>query len=319
MRGPRGLDKGAEGRQLKHMIRMKHGRKTKKMKAMMSVLVALVAMMTAGEAMAAGWNVTLTLKRDTIEDAMIMPSAVFIDEAGEKYYVVDSGKNRLLSFDRQGNLLHVFKAGDALESPFDMVRTDDGTIWIVEKGKNSLTRIDLKAQQTIPSKLKSAGRTVYPHRLETDGSSLFVQDKSTGDILIYDSGLNERKRIACDSCAQGFFDFKVEGSTIWALDRQGKAIYSYGTTGERKKVIKLGDEVTYPVSVAVGPSGYLYVLDRHRRDIAVFDPDGAFKYRFLQSGIASGQLYYPVEIRFDPWEGLCVTDEGNARVEVYKR
>ena len=43
--------------------------------------------------------------------------------------VVDSGKNRILSFDRAGNLLHVFKAGDTLERPFDMVRTTDGALW----------------------------------------------------------------------------------------------------------------------------------------------------------------------------------------------
>ncbi len=281
--------------------------------------LVLFALMLAGEVWATGWNVTLSLKRDTIEDAMIMPSAVFIDKEGEKYYVVDSGKNRILSFDRQGNLLHVFKAGDTLKTPFDMVRTEKGILWIVEKGKNSLTKIDLKAQKTIPQTLTSNGKTVYPHRLETDGNLLYVQDKATGDILVLDNNLNEKKRIGCDSCSQGFFDFKVEDDTIWALDRIGKAVYSFSTSGVQKSVIQLGDEVTYPVSLAVGPSGYLYVLDRHQKNIAVFDITGKFKYRFLQAGIASGQLYYPVEIRFDPWDGLCVTDEGNARVEVYKR
>lgn len=281
--------------------------------------VALFVLVTTGETMAAAWNVSLSLKRDTIEDAMIMPSSVFADKAGEKYYVVDSGKNRILSFDRSGNLLHVFKAGDTLEAPFDMVRTDDGTLWVVEKGKNSLTKIDLKAQKTLPQTLSSKGKTFFPHRLETDGTMLYVQDKASGDILVYDNNLVETNRIACDSCSQGLFDFKVKGDTVWALDRLGKAIYSYSLSGKQKNVIQLGEEVVYPVSIAVGPSGYLYVLDRHSRDIAVYDSEGEFKYRFLQPGIASGQLYYPVEILFDPWEGLCVTDEGNARVEVYTR
>ena len=288
-------------------------------KPLVLILVALFVLVSAGETWAAAWNVSLSLKRDTIEDAMLMPTAVFADKAGEKYYVVDSGKNRVLSFDRSGNLLHVFKAGDTLETPFDMVRTADGTLWIVEKAKNSLTKIDLKAQKTIPETLISKGKTVFPHRLETDGKLLYVQDKSSGDIIVYDNSLVETNRIECDSCSQGFFDFKVKGDTIWALDRLGKAIYSYSLSGTQKKVIQLGEEVIYPVSIAVGPSGYLYVLDRQRRDIAVYDPEGEFKYRFLQPGIASGQLYYPVEILFDPWEGLCVTDEGNARVEVYKR
>lgn len=290
-----------------------------KTKSLALVIVVLLSLVFVGEALASGWNVTLTLKRDTIEDAMLMPSAVFVDAEGEKYYVVDSGKNRLLSFDRQGTLLHVFTAGGALDKPFDMVRTAEGNLWIVEKGKNSLTKIDLKEQKTIPNTLSSKGKTVYPHRLETDGNLLYVQDKASGDIIVYDKNLNEKQRIGCDSCAQGFFDFKVLGDTIWALDRLGKAVYSFSTSGARKSVIQLGDKVTYPVSLAIGPSGYIYVLDRHQKDIAVFDQNGEFKYRFLQPGISSGQLYYPVEIRFDPWEGLCVTDEGNARVEVYQR
>ena len=70
---------------------------------------------------------------------------------------------------------------------------------------------------------------------------------------------------------------------------------------------------------ALGPGGFLFVVDLHNRDVAVFDTNGKFKYRFLQPGIATGQLYFPAEIRFDPWDGMCITDEGNARVEVYRQ
>lgn len=291
-------------------------------KALMAGTAAAVLLLTviiSGRAGATAWNVELTLKRDTIEDAMLMPSALFVDKGREQYYVVDSGKNRLLSFNRQGALLNVFNAGGALQAPFDMVRTDDGMIWVVEKGRNSLTSIDLQSKQTTPNILRSKGGPVYPHRLETDGQRLFVQDKGSGDILIYDRNLNEQQRIVCSECSQGFFDFKVEGSTIWALDRIGRSVYALGMNGGVEKNFRLGDAVTYPVSLAIGPGGFLFVLDRHSRDVAVFDPAGAFKYRFLQPGIANGQLYYPAEIRFDPWDGMCITDEGNARVEVYKQ
>lgn len=289
-----------------------------KTKALLFAALFLLLVNVSG-VWASSWNVSLTLKRDTIEDAMVMPTAVFVDKEGEKYYVVDSGKNRVLSFDRAGNLLHVFTAGNTLEVPFDMVRLDDGVLWVVEKGKNTLTQIDLQAKKTIPETLISRGVKVFPHRIETDGSLLYVQDKSTGDIIVYDNKLVEKNRIECDSCLQGFFDFKLKGETIWALDRLGKAIYAYSTSGKQNKKIQLGKEVVYPSSIAVGPSGYIFVLDRQSKDIAAYDPEGVYKYRFLQPGISSGQLYYPVEITFDPWDNLCVTDEGNARVEVYTR
>ncbi|MHB8810052.1 MAG: NHL repeat-containing protein [Desulfobulbaceae bacterium] len=284
-----------------------------------ALAVFLLALSVTADALAISWAVELSLKRDTIEDAMLMPSALFIDEGREQYYVVDSGKNRLLSFSRQGALLNVFIAGGALQTPFDMVRTGDGMIWVVEKGKNSLTSIDLQGKQTTPHTLRSKGGTVYPHRLETDGERLFVQDKATGDILVYDRNLNEQQRFVCSECSEGFFDFKIEGDKLWSLDRMGKSVYVLGMSGGVEKTFRLGDAVTSPVSLALGPGGFLFVLDLYSRDVAVFDPDGEFKYRFLQPGIASGQLYYPVEIRFDPWDGMCITDEGNARVEVYKQ
>lgn len=267
----------------------------------------------------AAWNVEVTLKRDTIEDAMIMPSSLFIDKKREQYYVVDSGKNRLLSFSRKGELLNVFTAGGFLERPFDMVRTDDGTIWVVEKERNTLTSIDLKAKKTIPHTLNYQGKLVYPHRIETDGNQLYVQDKATGTIIVYSLDLVLQKSFACTDCRQGFFDFKVYDDSVWALDRLAKTVYVFDSAGSVTRKIELGDNVTYPVSLAVGPSGYMYILDRYSRDVAVYDQEGEYKYSFLQYGIASGQLYYPNEIRFDPWEGLCITDEGNARVEVYRR
>jgi len=61
------------------------------------------------------------------------------------------------------------------------------------------------------------------------------------------------------------------------------------------------------------------VLDRQQRNVVVYDKNGEFKYRFLEKGITRGQLYYPSEIRFDPWGELCLVDEGNGRVEIFKR
>ncbi len=268
---------------------------------------------------ASGWAWQRVLKQDRFQDAMQMPTAMFVDAEKGHYYVVDSGRNRLLSFNRQGELLHIFNAGRALQTPFDMVKTGVGGIWVVEKGKNSLSYIDLKARKVTPATLYYKGTLVYPDRVEAAGSLLYVLDKATGSIISYDRDLIAKTRFSCSGCGTGFVDFKIHGKRIWALDQQGKTVYRFRLDGTREAVIQLGDTVNFPVSLDIGPSGYIYVLDRHARDVAVYDKDGVFKYRFLGKGISRGQLYYPVEIRFDPWGGLCVVDEGNARVEIFTR
>ena len=75
----------------------------------------------------------------------------------------------------------------------------------------------------------------------------------------------------------------------------------------------------FPVSLAVGPSGYLYVLDRHQNSVLVYDESGVFRYSFLSSGQSVSNVYFARQVRFDPWDRLCVVDEGNGRVEVFNR
>ncbi|HEB69573.1 MAG TPA: hypothetical protein ENI88_08130 [Desulfobulbus sp.] len=268
---------------------------------------------------ASGWAWQRVLKQDRFQDAMQMPTAVFVDAEKGQYDVVDSGRNRLLSFNRQGELLHIFNAGKALKTPFDMVKTDAGGIWVVEKGRNSLSSIDLKARKVTPATLYFRGALVYPDRIESASTLLYVLDKATGSIISYSTDLVAKTRFSCSGCRGGFVDFKIHGTKIWALDQQEQTVYRFRLDGTREAVIPLGDRVNFPVSLDIGPSGYIYILDRHARDVAVYDKNGVFKYRFLGKGMSRGQLYYPVEIRFDPWGGLCVVDEGNARVDIFTR
>lgn len=265
------------------------------------------------------WQWTMALKQNLLKDSMIMPTSLYIDEEKEQYYVVDSGRNRILSFNRDGELLTIFNAGRSLDTPFDMVRSDDGVIWIVEKGRNSLTSVNLREKSVQPMTLRFDDVLLYPDRLEYHDGLLYVLDKMTGDIVSFDTGLVPRKRYACDDCPEGFIDFKIHEDRIWALDNPGRKIVLFDFNGAAAERLPLGDAVTYPYSLAVGPAGYIYILDRQKRNVVVYDKTGTFKYGFLRHGFARGEMYYPTEIRFDPWGRLCVTDEGNARVEVFSR
>jgi hypothetical protein len=263
------------------------------------------------------WDKVLKQEKDT--DAMITPTALFIDEQKELYYVVDSGRNRLLSFSRKGELLNIFNAGKSLSIPFDMVKTDNNGLWVVEKGRNSLSYIDLNKKNTSPKTLSYKGKQVYPDRIETDSGLLYVLNKATGDIISYASDLSATNRFSCSTCPWGFVDFKIHEKKLWALDQAKKTVRCFNLEGQLIRTFNLGSNVSFPISLAIGPAGFIYILDRQQRNIIVFDQDGEYKYRFLEKGMARGQLSYPNEIRFDPWGGLCLVDEGNARVEIFKR
>lgn len=259
------------------------------------------------------WDITLQDVAD--RGVMNAPTAIYIDDADERYYVVDTGNNRLLSYDRTGKFLSGFTANNQLQAPYDMIR-EPGVLWVVEKGKNSLTKIDLLKKTITPKRIIYQERQVFPDRLEMEDETLFLLDKAGGAIFSLDKDLNILKRFACKGCESGFVDFKVENNKIWALEQQEKAVYVFSLGGSLDKKIELhAEELDFARALAIDGNDLLYIIDRHKHSIAVFDDKGQFKYRFLQEGQARGQLYYPIEIRFDPWGRLFVVEEGNGRVQ----
>jgi DNA-binding beta-propeller fold protein YncE len=263
------------------------------------------------------WQWQMSLRIDKTGDSMYMPSAVAFDPESERYYVVDTGRNRLVSFDREGKLVRAFTADEQLKAPFDMVRLDNGQLWVVEKGRNSLTLIDIKAKKVQPNTLRDGTRLVFPDRIASAGGKLYVLDRASGQVLRLKDDLSVEQRFGCADCSAGLADFVIDRDSILALEPRDKKIYRFHADGTVAATFDLGAEIDFPVSLAVGAAGFVFVLDRHQNRVFAYDEDGSFRYRFLGLGQGAGKLYFPRQLRFDPWGRLCVVDEGNGRVEVY--
>jgi sugar lactone lactonase YvrE len=290
-------------------------KKTSYFASMLFMMIGLVFSLPANAAISWEWDLTLQEVPD--RGVMNLPTALYIDEELERYYVVDSGNNRLLSYSFAGEFLSGFTAGNQLQTPFDMIR-EEGVVWVVEKGRNSLTRIDLKAKKITPKTLSDQGQTVFPDRLDIEKNTLYLLDKAKGKILALDKNLEISKRYVCNDCESGFVDFKIKNNKIWALEQQEKAVYVFAMNGTLKKKIELqSDEIDFPRSLAIDDNELIFILDRHKSVVAIFDEQGDYKYSFLDGGQARGQIYYPIEIKFDPRGRLCVVEEGNGRIQVF--
>jgi sugar lactone lactonase YvrE len=267
----------------------------------------------------APWKWKMTLQNSKQRDLLFLPTALYADKDKARYYVVDSGKKRLLSYDIEGKFLNSFTANNQLQTPFDMVR-EQGVLWITEKEKNTITRVDLEAKKVVPNIIIHQGKKVFPHRLEMANDTLYVLDKATGSILSINRDMEVAKQFSCDKCKGGFIDFKVSKNKIWALEQKERTVYVFSLDGNLDRRIELlQSQLDFPVSLAIDAAGLIYILDRHQGNINVFDSTGLFKYSFLEIGQARSQLYYPIEILFDPWGNFCVVEEGNSRVQIFSR
>jgi len=265
------------------------------------------------------WQWQMSLRVEKTGESMYMPSAVAFDPKSERYYVVDTGRNRLVSFGKNGDIGKAFSANEQLKAPFDMVRLDNGQLWVVEKGRNSLTLIDVAAKKIKPNTLIDGERLVFPDRIAVARGKLHVLDRSSGQVLRLASDLSVEQRFGCPDCSAGLVDFVIDKDSVLALEPREKVVYRFRSDGTIAEKIDLKGEVDFPVSLAVGPSGFIYVLDRHQDSVLAFSEEGQFRYRFLGTGQSAGKVYFARELRFDPWGRLCVVDEGNGRVEIYGR
>lgn len=289
----------------------------RKLKSGLLLLVLLLLLPVVAAAESSVWEWRMSLKIEKPGDAMYMPSAVAFDAQAERYYAIDTGRNRLVSFSRDGDLLKVFTANDQLQSPFDMVRLDNGQLWVVEKGRNSLTLIDVAAKKIEQHNLRDGSQQVFPDRIAAADGKLYVLDRASGDVLRLGQDLSVEQRYGCRDCSAGFADFVLHNNELLAIEPRDKKIYRFSEPGQLLEAIQLGAEAGFPVSLDIGPAGFYYVLDRHANSVLAYDESGQFRYRFLTTGQSPGKVYFASQLRFDPWGRLCVVDEGNGRIEVY--
>lgn len=289
--------------------------------ALIALCLLPVFLSAAGLAQAAGsWQLQFNLTSPERKAPFLMITSLYIDPARERYYVVEAGGNKLHSFDFAGGYLNTFGPEGALLQPFAMGKSESGELWVVEKGRNSLTEIDLKGQQLTPKKLAYGGAEVYPDQFNLAGGIFYILDKSTGNIIKYDRELSPLMVYRSPADGAGFVDFIVRDQTVWALDAGRRRVHAFGADGSLDQEIDLtGYDFEFPVALEIGSSGFVYILDKHRGSVAVFDGTGTYKYSFLEKGHGRDGLYYPEDIVFDPLGRLCVIDAGNGRVAVYSR
>lgn len=304
---PKAICEGASMKYVKNML------------GQSALLAASIFIVTSTSLAAGPWAWKATLDGTGSGQTIDMPTALYVDVERQRYYVADSGGNRLVSFSKEGNFLLAFTAEDKLQIPYDMVRDNADVIWVVERGRNSLTSINIKAKEILPHIIKDGQRALVPDRLDYKDGIIYVLDKQTGQIALLGSDLTVKNWISCAECSSGIVDFKLTNDGIWALDQLDKKVVHFDGNGKLIKNFDVGQKVEFPVSLAIGPAGDVFVLDRHAADIDVFDAQGSFKYSFLTKGWSRGELYFPIEILFDPWGGLCVVEEGNGRVEIFGR
>ncbi len=279
------------------------------------VLNLLLSLIILGSA----WSFQLkfSLEKGSDDIHLRQPFATFFDQTNLRLYVADTGNNRLVSYELDGNPLKEFDAAGQLKGPIAMIRDDYGNLWVVERPLNSLTFIDLKAHRLERHQVIYHNNPVLIDRLAWWSPYLMLLDRTSGKVLVLDNSLNIKRVIAPqDQQFRGFIDFKIKGDIFWGLENVTGRIFAINLKNNQEKVISPQRRMVLPISIEIDNQENLYILDRDLKKIFVFDKNGRFRYSFLKEGFQPGQVRYPWQLLFVK-NNLLVVDEGNGRVDVW--
>ena len=246
------------------------------------------------------------------------PAFLALDMERQRYYVVDTQKKRLLSFDQEGAPLGEFDVAGGLTLPTAMTFARPGKMWLVERSTNSLLYVDLKTQEIRTfSPHGTDGKPLIPDHVATDGEHrLYVSDRLSGRVYALDDNLKVAAVFAPQPGGQ-FVDFKIKDKSLWALERVEQAIYQFDLNGQQKKHVTLQQQLDTPVSLEINSQQQIFILDRAIGKISRFAKSGQYLDSFGQKGYRRGQFNYPSQLIFDWQQRLCIVNQGNDQIEVF--
>lgn len=245
--------------------------------------------------------------------------------------VANTGKDQILKFGPQGDLLAVFdgttilvadkhggdngKGNDkkaekdesgasesiTFKKPTGVAVDESSLVYVADRNNNRV--VILSSAGVVMRSLgrtnpqgrfipgTGAGEFNKPTGVAISPSRIAVADRNNGRVQVFDRGFSF------------LFDIKLD---------QGAPVPS-GTSGSDED----DDEIGGPFAVAWGPDGALYVTDEGNDRVLVFDPQGALLASIGSEGDALGQFELPKGAAVSALSYLYAADRANKRVQKF--
>jgi tripartite motif-containing protein 71 len=212
------------------------------------------------------------------------PQGVAVSPNGKYVYVADTGNSRICYFTPRGSLLgewgrHGFHAGD-FDWPDDVAVAPDGTVFVSDTGNGRVQYFtptgsllgawrpersrNLRGIFAVTRSLVyvANGDRHCVYRFKFDGTSW--QESYWGSFGSGDGEFNIATDVGYSASPRRIFVADVWNHRVQYFTRLGSFLGKWGSRGTGP------GEFDYPVGVAVGPNGYVYVTDEGNYRVQYF-------------------------------------------------
>ncbi len=237
--------------------------------------------------------------------------------SADQIAVADAQGPRLLVFERSGATWTAVRIVSLPAPPVALVHDggrymlalrQPGGLFAVVPPEYRLARVAL-AQGMVPGALAAA----------LDGA-LFVHDPLAGRVVALEASGRVRTEVALEG-EIGALAAAPGGGFYAALPALGE-VRRYGPSGAQRASWKLpgeGPVPAWPNGLLSEPGGELLVLDRHGGRVLLLGPAGTVIGWGARRGWDPGLLRFPSGIAELPGGRVAVADEGNSRIQIFRR
>lgn len=265
-------------------------------------------------------------------DLLRRPSGVAMDEQG-RIYVADTGKQRVVIFDANGNYVNQFTDyGDGkfkYRDPIGVAVAPDGRTFVLSKTSKKIVIYN--------GEFKPIHEIVFPDpplALTIHDRKLYVT--TARGIMIGDLEGNLITSFGKRGKGKGEFDMPggitvgpngdiyVADSLnyrVQAFNKNGDPLWQYGSPiPADQAVMYRGSDRKFglPSSITLDGNGHLYVVDGLSSELIVLDTKGKFLQKIGDIGHDDGFFYYPDGITYAGQGKIVLADKFNDRVQVFQ-
>jgi DNA-binding beta-propeller fold protein YncE len=265
---------------------------------------------------------------------MTFPQGVAVDGVG-RLFVADTGNNRVLRFDPEGNYIGEFGGlGFELgrfDGPRDLFVGEALQLWVLDGENLRVVRYDLRGNlvglvfDMASEEVRARLGLVRPGGLAADtGGLLYVTDTAGDRLIVYQTLNGEISELGGFGTQPGRLRFPTgvavdDRGTIAVADGGNARIQALDAFGGFVRAWPLsGEHEANHVSVAWLPDRRLAVAEADSSRISVVAFDGRLLARIDERGSARGQLAKPHAVAVDRSGRIYVADTENHRVQIFK-
>jgi len=264
----------------------------------------------------------------------------FVDRQKNEVYVSNGQDRSVRVFNENGMEIYNFGDDENLGAVIDGAVDEEGNIIILStkidggRGKHVILRCNFRGEVTSTIEIKDLPpefSDFATHRLFYREGSLYLADLASMRIIVTDengyfkkgydlaqlSGLNEKER---DGAGIVGFYVAPDGNIFFTIPVLFRA-YKLFPDG---RIVSFGRKGSSPgrfniiAGIASDEKGYIYIVDKLRSVVMIFDKEFKFQSEFGYRGFRPGNLIAPNQIEVDGRGRVYVTQSRGRGVSVFK-